>query len=89
MTKGQATDTVEPRDTRLALDHVTVEIEAILGAQKTTIGALKALAENDLVPLSTSLSDPVELRVNGRTVGFGEIVAVNDSFAVRVTRLGE
>lgn len=89
MMKAQATRDDETRDTALMLDHVSVEIEAILGVQQTTIGALKALVADDLVPLSASLSDPVELRVNGRTIGFGEIVAVNDSFAVRVTRVGE
>lgn len=79
----------QKRETSLLLDHVQVEIEAVLGSRRTTIGELKALVENDLVPLTTSLSDPVELRVNGRTIGFGEIVAVADNFAVRVTSISQ
>lgn len=73
----------------LALDHVEIEIEAVLGCRHATIGELKALAEDDVVPLTTSLSDPVELRVNGRTIGFGEIVTVDDSFAVRITSISQ
>ena len=88
MTKTEATDSGK-REASLALDHVEVEIEAVLGSRQTTIGELNALVENDLVPLTTSLSDPVELRVNGRTIGFGEIVAVADSFAVRVTSISQ
>ena len=88
MTKTEAIGSGK-HEASLALDHVEVEIEAVLGSRQTTIGELKALVENDLVPLTTSLSDPVELRVNGRTIGFGEIVAVADSFAVRVTRLSQ
>jgi flagellar motor switch protein FliN len=88
MTKIEAVSSGKS-ETSLALDHVEVEIEAVLGSRRTTIGELKALVENDLVPLTTSLSDPVELRVNGRTIGFGEIVAVGDSFAVRVTSISQ
>ena len=88
MTKSKEASS-QKRETSLLLDHVQVEIEAVLGSRRTTIGELKALVENDLVPLTTSLSDPVELRVNGRTIGFGEIVAVADNFAVRVTSISQ
>jgi flagellar motor switch protein FliN len=87
MTKTQAA--ADSRDeTSLMLDHVEIEIEAILGARRMTVGELRTLAQDDVLALSASLSDPVELRVNGRTIGLGEIVAVDDHFAVRVTRIG-
>ena len=77
------------RDTSPALDHVEIEIEAILGKRRMTIGALRSLAGGDLVSLSTSLSEPVELRVNGRAIATGEIVAVGNHFGVRITHVGE
>lgn len=88
MTKVQPAQGDKAQDASLALDHVAVEIEAVLGTTSMTIGELRALVENDVVPLAASLADPVELRVNGRVIGVGEIVAVGDSFGVRITRIG-
>lgn len=88
MTKIQPAESDKAREASLALDHVAVEIEAILGATTMTIGELRALAQNDVVSLAASLADPVELRVNGRAIGVGEIVAVDGHFGVRITRVG-
>lgn len=88
MSKASPTANGAP-DTMLALDHVEIEIEAILGKRRMTVGELRSVAGGDLVALSASLSEPVELRVNGRTVALGEIVAVGDNFGVRVTSVGE
>lgn len=76
-------------DASAVFDHVSIEVEALLGAKQMTIGELKGLSESAVIPLSTSLSDPVELRVNGKVIGFGEIVAMNENFAVRIVRLSE
>lgn len=88
MTKIQPVENGDAQDASLALDHVSIEIEAVLGTATMTIGELRALVENDVVSLAASLADPVELRVNGRIIGVGEIVAVEDSFGVRITRIG-
>lgn len=88
MTKVQTAENDAKQDASLALDHVSVEIEAVLGATSMTIGELRALANEDVVHLTASLADPVELRVNGRAIGVGEIVAVGESFGVRITHIG-
>ncbi|NIJ36956.1 flagellar motor switch protein FliN/FliY [Sphingopyxis panaciterrae] len=88
MTKMQMAESDRKQDASLALDHVSVEIEAVLGATSMTIGELRALAKDEVVQLAASLADPVELRVNGRAIGVGEIVAVGESFGVRITRIG-
>ncbi len=88
MTKIQQAEGDKPREASLALDHVAVEIEAILGTTTMTIGDLRDLAQNDVVSLAASLADPVELRVKGRAIGVGEIVAVDGQFGVRITRVG-
>lgn len=88
MTKVQTAEGDEKQGASLALDHVSVEIEAVLGASSMTIGELRALAKDDVVQLAASLADPVELRVNGRTIGVGEIVAVGECFGIRITRIG-
>jgi flagellar motor switch protein FliN/FliY len=70
------------------IDHVQIEVEALLGSKPITIAELNALAQGDVIALGTQINDPVTLRVNGRIIGSGEIVTVNDRFAVRITQIG-
>lgn len=70
------------------IDHVQIEVEALLGSKPITIAELNALSQGDVIALGTQINDPVTLRVNGRIIGSGEIVTVNDRFAVRITQIG-
>lgn len=71
------------------IDHIEVDVEALLGEAAMTVAQLNALAEGDVVRLDRQVNEPVAIRVNGRVIGRGEVVTVNDCFAVRVTRIGE
>lgn len=82
----QARDAGEPRN-RL-VDHVEVTCEAVLGSGTITIGCLNAIAAGDLIPLDRSPADPVDIRLNGKVIARGEIVTVNDRFAIRLTEIG-
>lgn len=87
-TKTKAeTVVVEKMRTQL-VDHVEVVCEAILGSGTITIGRLNALAKGDLVTLDRTPADPVDIRVNGKTIARGELVTVGDNFAVRLTEIG-
>ena len=81
---------VEPKKVKvnqLLLDGVTVTIEAFIGETQLTIGALNALEVGGIVELSVGLDDAIDLRLNGVSVGRGELVAVGDKFAVKITEL--
>lgn len=69
------------------LDGVNVTLEAYLGNAELTVGELNELTSGAVVELSSLLSDAVELRLNGVCVGRGELVAVGDKFAVKITAL--
>lgn len=71
------------------IDHIEVDVEALLGDASMTVAQLNQLAEGDVVRLDRQVNEPVAIRVNGRVIGRGEIVTVNDCFAVRVTQIGE
>ncbi|MGC1468452.1 MAG: FliM/FliN family flagellar motor switch protein [Sphingorhabdus sp.] len=71
------------------IDHIEVDVEALLGDATMTVAQLNVLVEGDVVRLDRQINEPVAIRVNGRVIGRGEIVTVNDCFAVRVTRMGE
>ncbi len=70
------------------VDHVEVVCEAILGNGTITIGRLSELAKGDIISLDRTPADPVDIRLNGKTIARGEIVTVDDRFAVRLTEIG-
>ncbi|MEM1052713.1 MAG: FliM/FliN family flagellar motor switch protein [Pseudomonadota bacterium] len=70
------------------LDHVEVECEALLGSGQLTIGRLGKLTKGDIITLDKSPADPVDIRVNGKVIARGEIVTVEDRFAIRLSQIG-
>ncbi|GAA4044787.1 FliM/FliN family flagellar motor switch protein [Parerythrobacter jejuensis] len=86
-TEETAKATVGATRARL-VDHVEVTCEAVLGSGEITVGKLNALAKGDVVALDRSPADPVDIRVNGKTIARGEIVTVDDKFAIRLTEIG-
>lgn len=84
---GQPVD-AKPHSDSL-INHVKIEIEALLGHATLTVAELNALTEGDEIRLDQQINEPVAIIVNGRTLARGEIVTVNDCFAVRLTQVGE
>ncbi|HZF46236.1 MAG TPA: FliM/FliN family flagellar motor switch protein [Sphingomonadaceae bacterium] len=70
------------------IDHVEVNLEVILGEARLSVAELAALAMGDLVPVDRMLTEAAEVRVNGRVIARGEIVSVDDKYAIRVTEIG-
>lgn len=69
------------------LGQVKVRVTARLGEGETTVGKLTSLVEGDVLVLESSLADAVDLYVEGALVARGEIVAVGDNYAVRITEI--
>jgi len=75
-----------------SLDHllnVTVKITAELGRATRPIGEVLKYGIGSVVELDRLLSEPVELLVQGVRVARGEVVVVEDHFAVRITEMAE
>lgn len=70
------------------VDHVEVICEAILGSGTITIGQLDKLVPGETLVLDSSPADPAEIRVNGKVIARGEVVTVDDRFAIRLTEIG-
>jgi len=66
---------------------VSVELEAILGAARMTVGELTALRTGEVVALAAPLNQPIALRLNGVAVALGELVSVDERFGVRLTEI--
>jgi flagellar motor switch protein FliN/FliY len=71
------------------IETVSVTLEAYLGEARMTVAELTSLKDSSVVPLDAALNQAVELRLNGVPVARGELVAVGDSFAVRLTEISK
>lgn len=69
------------------VEHVTVKLSVMLGGADMPIGKLFALRPGDVVPLDRDVDAPVDIRLHGKTVARGSLVAVGDKFGVRITEL--
>jgi flagellar motor switch protein FliN len=68
--------------------HLEITCEAVLGRGTLTIAGLEKLRPGDAVPLDRSPADRVDIRIGGKTVARGEIVTLDDRFAIRITEVG-
>jgi flagellar motor switch protein FliN len=66
---------------------VEVTLEARLGSAVMTVARLLELKAGDCVSLDAALNRDVELMLNGVTIARGELVAVGDSFGVRIVEI--
>jgi flagellar motor switch protein FliN/FliY len=81
------TASVLPRIDQSLIAGVEVTLEARLGSAVMTVAKLMELKAGDCVPLDAQLNSDVEIALNGVTVARGELVAVGDSFGVRITEI--
>jgi flagellar motor switch protein FliN/FliY len=51
------------------------------------VGELFALKRDSVLTLDAALDAPVELRLGGKLVALGQLVAVEDRFGLRITEI--
>jgi flagellar motor switch protein FliN/FliY len=69
------------------LGDVEVEVSVEIGRRRLTIAETLELAPGSLIALGRPAGDPVDLLVNGRRIGRGEVVVIDDEFGIRVTEV--
>ncbi len=69
------------------LDDVNVCVRVELGSARLVVLDVLKLGPGSVVPLDTLTSEPVSVFVNDRLVARGEVLVVDDNFAVRVTEV--
>ena len=69
------------------LHAVKVQLQVRVGQAALTVGELMAARENEVLVLDHAVEQPVDLLLEGKVVARGELVAVDGTFAVRITEL--
>ena len=75
-----------PRNLRLLAD-VELGISAELGRTTMSMGELLDLQPGGVIELQRTVGTPIDVMVNGTLIARGEVVVVDDAYAVRVTEV--
>ncbi|MFN8707268.1 MAG: flagellar motor switch protein FliN [Planctomyces sp.] len=67
--------------------EVNIEISVEIGRVTMPIGDLLQLGEGAVIELNRSVSEPVDIMAQGVRIASGEVVVIDDRFAVRITEI--
>ena len=69
---------------------IELNVSVILGRTKMALKDIFELGKGSLIELDTFENQELEIYVNGRKIGYGQIVVIDQNFGVRITNiLGE
>ena len=77
----------EPRPGIELLHGVAMDVTVELGRTRLSVRELLALTPGDVLELDRAAGSPADLLVNGRLIARGEVVVVDENFALRITEI--
>ena len=80
-------DVAPPTDRLDLLRGVEMDATAELGRTRMTVNDLLALRAGAVVELDRIAGGPADLLVNGRLIARGEVVVVDENYAIRITQV--
>ena len=84
MTQGMDDDR-SPMDQIGHLADVAIEVEVELDRKQLTVREVLELEAGSVLKMTRSAGENIDVLIGGSLVGFGEIVLVEDTVAVRIT----
>jgi flagellar motor switch protein FliN/FliY len=71
------------------VQEIPIEIDVVIGRTKVSVAKLMEAGEGDRFLLDRRFGEPVELQINGRVIGHGELVSDDhDNFiGIRITAI--
>ncbi|MDD5758828.1 MAG: flagellar motor switch protein FliN [Desulfobulbaceae bacterium] len=81
-----ATDEEGSQNLDFLLD-IPLEVTVELGRTKLIINDMLQLTQGSVVELSKNAGETVDIFVNSKLLGKGEVIVVNDRFGVRITEI--
>jgi flagellar motor switch protein FliN len=77
----------QAHDSLDGIGSVQLTMTAELGRTRQTIESVAGMGDQSLVELDKTAGDPIDVLLNGELFARGEVVAVGQSFGVRVTEI--
>jgi flagellar motor switch protein FliN len=69
------------------VEEVKVQLTVTLGTAEISMGRLFALAAGEVLALDRDADAAIDVRLNGKLVARGTLIAVGDKFGVRITEI--
>lgn len=69
------------------VEHVKVKLSVTLGGAEMPLSKLFSLTAGDVVTLDRDVDAPVDIRMHGKLIARGHLVAVGDRFGVRISEI--
>ncbi|MBU0572887.1 MAG: flagellar motor switch protein FliN [Candidatus Margulisiibacteriota bacterium] len=67
------------------ISEIPVEVVAELGRTKLSLREILDLQEGSIIELDRLAGEPLDIKVGGQLVAQGEVVAIDDSYGIRIT----
>jgi flagellar motor switch protein FliN/FliY len=64
-----------------------MEVAVRIGTTQKRIEEVSDFTKGTIIELDTMANEPVDIMVNGNLMARGEVVVVDDNFAVRITEI--
>lgn len=75
-----------PKNMELLLD-VLLNLNVVFGRTKKSIKEILTFGTGTVIELDEFVDEPLEIYVNNKLIAYGEVVAVDEKYGVRVTRI--
>lgn len=69
------------------IKNIKVRLSVCVGKCEMMVKDLLGLREDAVLPLDKDINEPVDILLDGRLIARGQLVAVDDSFGVRVSEI--
>lgn len=79
----QKGETIEQR----SLGNIPVKATVELGQTELSLKEILELAEGSIIELGRLAGEPLDLKVGGRLIAQGEVVAIDDYYGLRITNV--
>src|SRR5688572_32447284 len=85
---GPLTPVAAPVDVSRVL-RLEVPVIVRLADRKLTLSEVMRLGVGAIIEFVKSSSEPLELLINNKVIGYGETVKVGENFGLKITRVGD
>lgn len=70
-----------------SLGNIPVKATVELGQAELSLKEILELSEGSIIELSRLAGEPLDLKVGGQLIAQGEVVAIDDSYGLRITNV--
>jgi flagellar motor switch protein FliN/FliY len=74
---------------RGSIGDVKVPLQVVLGETALSVEEIARMGEGTIIELDNLAGEPVDLMASGTPIAKGEVVVIDESFGIRITRLME